>query len=174
MTDIKQTDQVYILESIVDRLIASIEELTDDNCFLSDQPVPVTLPGGRYAVTVSMGGGNFPHEYFTGGGIDTLVDDGSVVITAVVATSADRPRRAWKKIGSSEPQAGDAPTLLYFKREVLKALLVDWEPVHEGASILRDMIAPLGYDGPHDVRVGQMAACAMQMRFSTAFDWDLS
>lgn len=170
-----RTTQDRILTSIVDRLISEIDELDKSNCWLSDQPIPISIPGGRYAVTVSLGPGRFPSEFFAGGGSDTLVEDGALVITPLVVATSDRPRRKWRKI-AGEHRIGDAPSLLYFKHGILKALLADseWEPHDGDKPLLRDMLSPLSCDQPHDVPVGETLASAMQMRFSTVFDWDLA
>ncbi|MCD0459102.1 hypothetical protein [Roseiconus lacunae] len=171
---IQRTDQIEILHAITERLISSIDLLNDSNCWLSDQAVPGSMPAGRFAVTVSVGAGRFPHEYFDGGGVDTLTEDGAIVITPIVSSPADRPKRAWKTIGG-RAQRGDAPTLIQLKQLILKAMLSeDWEPTNEsGDAILRDMISPLDSSAPADVRVGETVAIAMQIRFSTAFDWSL-
>lgn len=170
-----QTTQDHILTSIVERLISQFDELDESNCWLTDQPIPISIPGGRLAVTVSLGPGRFPAEFFAGGGADTLVEDGSLVITPLVVTPADRPRRKWRKIMGAE-RAGDAPSLLYIKHGILKALLADpdWEPDDGDKPLLRDMLSPLSCDDPHDVPVGETVATAMRMRFSIVFDWDLS
>lgn len=173
-----KTRQERILFSIVDRLIDQINELNDQNCWLSDQPVPLTIPGGRFAVTVSPGGGNFPHEFFSGGGSATLVEESHVVITPIVVNSVDRPRRSWRRVAGSD----DAdyieltPNLLSLKRQIIKSLVASdtWEPSYSNRPILRDQIAPVSCTEPSDVSLGETAAIAMQIRFSTVFDWDLS
>lgn len=171
--------QDEILFSVVNRLIVSIKELNDQNCWLSDQPIPITIPGGRHACTVSLGPGRFPAEFFTGGGTETLVEDGSIVVTPLVVNAIDRPRRKWKKIAGGDSE-NSAPSCLYFKHAILKALLgIDkeseeiWEPQNGDKPLLRDMLSPLSCDAPHDVAVGETVATAMQIKFSTVFDWDL-
>lgn len=79
-----RTTQDRILASIVGRLIAQIDELDESNCWLTDQPIPVSIPGGRLAVTVSLGPGRFPAEFFAGGGADTLA--GAVQVKLPVRT----------------------------------------------------------------------------------------
>lgn len=178
-TQRSRTDQVTILTSIVDRLIDQIEELTVETCWLSDQPIPISLPQGRFAVTVSVGAGRFPNEFFAGGGVDTLTEDGQIIICPLIVNTGDRPRRKWKKITGNDAlgETGNAsPSILYFKQEILKALLADndWEPNNGTAPILRDMISPISCDDPRDVPIGETIATAMKIRFSTVFDWDLS
>lgn len=169
-----KTTQERILTSIVDRLIDQIEELDEGNCFLSDQPVPISMPKGRYAVTVSMGPGSFPHEFFGGAGDETVVEDGSVVVTPIVVSTADRPRQKWKKI-TGATRTGDTPSVMYFKREILKAMLSPgWEPHDGDQPLLRDMLSPVSADQPQDVHVGETMGVASQIKFSTVFDWDLT
>lgn len=172
--------QDEILLAIVERLINAIGELNDQNCWLADQPIPLSIPGGRFACTVSLGSGRFPNEFFAGGGHDTLVEDGSIVITPLVVNAADRPRRKWRKIVGGDSACG-APSCLYFKHAILKALLGRdastgevWQPNADERPLLRDMLSPLSCDSPHDVAVGDTVATAMQMKFSTVFDWDLA
>lgn len=170
-----RTTQDKILADVVTRLIAEIPELNDQNCWLSDQPVPITIPGGRYAVTVTMGGGRFPHEFWASGGTDTLTEDGSLIVTPLVVSTIDRPRRKWKKISGGDNSANRVPSLLYFKHAILSALLGGgWEPAEDGVPLLRDMMAPLSADSPRDVAVGETIAAATQITFSTVFDWDVT
>lgn len=173
-----RTKQERILFSVVDRLIDRVQYLNDQNCWVCDQPIPLSLPGGRYAVTVSPGGGQFPHEFFGGAGKDTLTEDGSLVITPIVVNTIDRPRRAWQKIagGDDADIVELTPNLLSMKHDVLDSMIGDeaWEPNHGGVPILRDMLSPISCTDPSDVPVGETQAIAMQIRFGTLFDWDLS
>lgn len=176
-----QTDPITVLEAISDRLIDAIGFLNEDNCYLTDQPVPATMPGGRSIVTVSMGGGTFPHEYFAGGGIETLTEDGSIIITAIVTNRNDRPGRRGRRVGvkplskRNEPDGNDTPTLLEHKRAILRALLVEWEPQNDsGLLLLRDQLAARSSTAPSDVRIGETMGTALQLQFSAPFDWDLS
>lgn len=167
--------QDEILISVVKRLIDSIPEfLNDQTCFLSDQPIPLAIIGGRYTVTVSAGSGKFPHEFFTGGGVNTTTEQASIVVTPLVVTPQDRPRRKFRKIVGGDDNS--PPSLLFFKHAILKSLLSpSWEPKSEDGErlVLRDMLSPVSADDPRDVRVGETVAAAMQIRFATTFDWNL-
>jgi len=167
-----QTNQEPILDSIVARLIDQIEDYNDQTCFVSDQAIPITLPGGRIACTVSMGPGRFPSEFFAGGGADTLTEDGSIVITPILAINLDRPRRARRKIVGQDDQTKG---LLYYKGAILRALFAStWEPSAGAQPLLRDMLSPLSCDDPQDVQIGKTMATAFKMRVSTVFDWRLT
>lgn len=176
MKPIKRTDHNEVLAAFAAKLIADGEGFTEDNCWLTDQAVPASMPAGRWAITISIGPGRYPHEYFSGGGQNTLVEDGSVIVSPIVAVVSDRPARAWKKIGGKEPNSGDAPTLLDLKRRILGVILKDhWEPTDDdGNPMLRDQISPISCSSPQDVRIGQTVASMMQLQFSTVFDWNLS
>ncbi len=170
-----------ILEQIADRLVDQIDELTPDNCFLAEQPIPLSMPTGLYCVTVSLGPSQFPHEFFEAAGVDQLVDDASVVITPIVAVQGDQPRKKWRRVvgnteGTPAFRGNERPSLLYFKESVLRALLyaADWEPELDNQLLLRDQLSAVSSDAPHDVRVGEAMCAAMEMRFKTVFDWDLA
>jgi len=167
-----QTIQEPILEAIAARLIDQIEDYNDQNCFICDQAIPISLPGGRIGCTVSIGPGRFPSEFFGGGGHDTLTEDGSVVITPILAINLDRPRRARRKIVERDDQTKG---LLFYKGAILRALFAfPWEPSEGDQPLLRDLISPLSCDDPQDVAIGETMATAMKLRVSTVFDWRLT
>lgn len=159
-----------ILLSIRDRLIDQLEWCTDQTCFLSDQPTPETSPSGAPFCTVSMGDGQFPHEFFTGGGADTCTEVASVIVTAINRVKLDRPRRVDRRL--LEPDRG----LVLLKRDILRALLGDpvWEPASGTQPLLRDLLAPSRSVGPGEVTIGDAKFLAVQLHFHTPFDWDLS
>jgi hypothetical protein len=175
-----RANQADIVQSIINRLIDCVNGLSDQNCFLSDQPIPKALPGGRYGCTVSIGGGRFPHEFFGGGGVDTLTEEGSVIVTPIVITAVDRPYQKLRRILGTKTDHR-VPGIVYFKTQILRALLAsDWEPniptdqPSVEAPLLRDMLSLISADEPHDAMIGESEATAMQIRFATVFDWDLS
>jgi hypothetical protein len=162
--------QADILNAVVDRLIEAIDDFSDANCFLCDQPIPRALPTGRIGCTVSMGGGQFPQEFFAGGGIDTLTESGSVIVTPIVVAKSDRPYRKTRKIVGGKDDS--IINMLSLKQQILAALLgEDWEAP---LGYLRDMISPISADDPHDVPIGETMATAMQIRFAIVFDWKLT
>lgn len=165
-----QTDQILILEAIVDRLIDQIEIYNDQNCWVSDNAVPLTHPGGDEFCTVSFGAGNFPHEFFSGGGQDTLTESGSIIIAPTVHIRGDRPRRRLRAIADN-----DGKSLLDRKRQILRALFRDhWEPVFEEQPLLRDMISPGLCSAPGEIVVGEARMMQIQLAVDITFDWDLS
>lgn len=164
-----KANQIDICNAIVSQLISAVDDFSDTNCFITDQPIPRALPSGRIACTVSIGSGQFPHEFFAGGGIDTLTESGSVVVTPIVVAKSDRPYRKTRKIVGDKDDS--VFNMLDLKRQVLAALLkTDWEA---SLGYLRDMISPISADDPHDVPIGETMATAMKIRFAVTFDWEL-
>lgn len=169
-----RTTQEKILRSIVARLRDKIERLNDQNCFLSDQAIPVTLPGGRYAVTVSPGAGSFVGQMFAGAGSATITEDGSVIITPIVIVNLDRPRQYGQRLTGDDDNTWG---IYQWKTAILKALFGfndGWEPRDGDQPLLRDQLSPLNSDAPADVIIGKANAVAMKLVVSTAFDWDVS
>lgn len=165
-----QTTQILILEAIVDRLIDQIPAYNDQNCWVSDSPVPLSHPGGDELCTVSFGDGSFPHEFFTGGGQDTLVEMGSIIIAPTVPMRGDRLRRRMRRIAED-----DGKSLLDRKQQILRALFFDhWEPVFGEQPLLRDMPAPTRCTAPGEVMIGEARMLQIQITIDTTFDWDLA
>lgn len=166
-----QSLQDDILEAIVVRLIELIPEYSDQNCFISDDPVPEVHPGGDEFCTVSIGDGNFPGEFFVGGGADTLVEDGSVVIAPTLPTRGGRRYRKERFISGET----NGKTLLERKRQILKALFAEhWEPLKVTKPLLRDQISPIRCTAPGEVHVAQAKMLQLRVIVRTTFDWDLS
>jgi hypothetical protein len=165
------TTQDLILTAIVDRLIASISEYNDQNCWETDDPVPLSHPGGYEFCTVSFGGGNFPTEFFAGGGAETLTEAGSVIIAPTVTLTGDRPRRRRRRLTGDS----DGRNLMNRKRQILVALFgSDWEPVDGDKPLLRDLPSPIHCSAPAEVHVGESLMLQMRLTVATIFDWDLT
>jgi hypothetical protein len=165
------TSQDLVLISIVDRLRDAIQDYNDQNCWESDDPVPLSHPGGDEFCTVSFGDGQFPAEFFAGGGADTLTEMGVVIIAPTVPLRGDRPRRRLRRIAKD----ADGKSLLQRKREILKALFAsDWEPAKGTKPLLRDMPSPLSSSAPGEVMVGDAKMLQMRIMVRTVFDWDLA
>lgn len=167
-----RTTQGPILTSIRDRLIEKIEDYNDQNCFIDDQAIPLTLPGGRIGCSISPGAGRFPTEFFAGGGADTLVEDGSVIVTPILVINLDRPRRSLRRLIGRDPETKG---MLWYKEAILTALFGDdkWEPRDGDIPLCRDMISPVNADAPADVMIGEATAIAMKIVISTPFDWSV-
>lgn len=166
-----KTDQALILTAIVDRLIAEIEDYNDQNCWESDDPVPDSAPGGYEFCTVSFGGGNFPREFFDGGGHETLTESGSVIIAPTVTLTGDRPRRRRRRLTAD----ADGRNLMNRKRLILKALFgSQWEPADGDKPLLRDLPSPLSCSPASDVQIGEARMLQMRITIATTFDWDLT
>ena len=165
------TTQDLILTAIVDRLINQIAEYNDQNCWESDDPVPLSHPGGYEFCTVSFGAGNFPHEFFTGGGAETLTEAGSVTIAPTVTLTGDRPRRRRRRLTSDT----DGRNLINRKLQILKALFgSSWEPADGDQPLLRDLPSPVNCSAPAEVMIGEARMLQLRLTIATTFDWDLS
>ena len=163
--------QDSVLEVIGDRLRAAIEIYNDQNCWESDDPVPLSHPGGDEFCTVSLGSGNFPPEFFDGAGAATLVEMGSVIIAPTVPIRGDRPRRRRRRLSSD----ADGKNLLNRKYLILKALFgEDWEPAAGLQPLLRDLPHPVSCSAPGEVHVGETTMLQLRLMIQTTFDWDLS
>lgn len=165
-----QTDQSDILDAIVARLIDQIPAYSDQNCWVSDHPVPLSHPGGDEFCTVSMGNGRFPHEFFTGGGQETLTEQGSIIIAPTVPMRGDRVRRRYRRIAGDENKS-----LLDRKRQILRAMVYNhYDLVLGEKPLLRDMPAPMQCTAPIEIQVGEAKMLQVQITIETVFDWDLS
>lgn len=165
------TTQDKILDAIVDRLRESVDVYNDQNCWVSDDPIPLSHPGGEEFCTVSFGDGIFPPEFFTGGGELTLVEMGSIVIAPTIRQTGDRPRRKARRIATDSENRN----LLYRKLQILKSLFKnDWEPAFETQPLLRDLPNPTRCSSPAEVMVGEIKMIQFRLTISTVFDWDLS
>lgn len=165
------TTQERILLSIAQRLIAQIPVFTDQNCWVSDDPVPLSHPGGNEFCTVSFGSGTFADEFFAGAGDDTLTEMGSIVVAPTVPMTGQRVRRRSRRI-ANDPTGQH---LSNRKRQILTALLADgWEPADGEKPLLRDMMSPKSCTAPGEVVIGEAKMLQIQLSFSTVFDWDLS
>ncbi|MFG0261525.1 MAG: hypothetical protein ACF788_03965 [Novipirellula sp. JB048] len=165
-----QISQDEILIAIVDRLRDQIDDYNDQNCWESDDPVPISHPGGNELCTVSFGPGQYPAEFFGGGGADTLTEVGSVIIAPTVPLQGDRPRRRSRRI-HKDP---DGRSLLHRKRQILSALFgSEWEPSLAGQPLLRDMPSPIRCTPPGEVHIGDARMLQIQLSVQTIFDWSL-
>jgi len=158
--------QKQILQAVVDRLIDYVDDYNTQNCFVSDQAVPSHFMGGRDFCTVSPGSGRFPTEFFTGAGTNSLVEDATIVITPGMVRRLDKPHKKDLVIVDL------ADSLVERKRQVLAAMVLDaWEPAIGTQPLTRDMLSPVSATAPGDVRVGETEMIALQLTFSTVFDW---
>lgn len=165
------TTQDLILTAVVERLIEAIEDYNDQNCWESDDPVPHSHAGGSEFCTVSFGAGNFPHEFYTGGGSATLTEAGSIIIAPTVPLTGDRPGRRRRRL-TNDP---DGRNLINRKRQILKALFgSDWEPADGAKPLLRDLPHPVSCTAPGDVHVGDAMMLQARITIATTFDWDLT
>jgi len=170
--------QEDILAAFRDRLRVACEECDEMTCFISDQPIPVSIPaGGGHCLTVSIGNGSFDQSLFAGGGHAALNEDSEIIVTIMIRISLDRVPQAERALISL-----DRGIISRWKRDVLKALLLSdpnlgaasqpWEPLIGDKPLCREQIRPVTATSPADVP-GHQGWVGMQIAFAVSFDWEL-
>lgn len=171
--------QDEILEAFAARLRSAVNGLNTATVVVSDQPVPSIMPAGGFLVTVAPGAGEFPHQLWANGHHATATEDGSVIVSFYMQSVKDAPGRKDSAILSSKP---NRPSLMKWKRSILKALTVSdepyvvsrhvWEPIKDGRFLLRDQPQPVRVTGILDVPEHK-SWISFQMTFSCTWDWEL-
>jgi hypothetical protein len=186
-----------ILLAFADRL-RTHSLLNPQTVVVSDQAVPEDMPGGGFCVVVAPGPGEFPGELTAAAHHSQVTEDGSVVVGIYTKILRDRKgRREFALFGrrvqnpASDVAESGRPSLIVWKREILKLLMVGeptlqsspgtaidtmravWEPDDgTGIPLLRDMPRPVRSTGVLDVP-GFPGWIGLQITFSIAWDWDL-
>ena len=168
--------QSDVLEAIQSRLVDQIDELTDSNCFVTDHPYHATIPHGDVIGTVCPGPGTFDQGMFAGAGFEQIKEETVVIVTVFIRQMADREGEATQLFNNA-----NRGLFRIFKPAILKSLLIDdssgtrvaWEPVKNGAGLLRDQIAPLSTAFEPLQTSDGVDWAGMSVRFSTSFDWEL-
>lgn len=170
--------QKDILIAFRDRLVEACPGCTDLTCFISDQPIPASIPGGGSCVTVSIGDGVFDQQLFIGGGASTLCEESQIIVTVMSQVVLDRIPQAERALVDD-----DRGLLSSWKRGILRALLLadpelgneskPWEPAKGDRPLCRDQIRPNTASAPADLP-GKLGWIGFQIPFAVSFDWDLS
>lgn len=170
----KYATQMEVLQTIRDRLIAAVPAYTPANCFILDQPIPLELPIGREACTITPGNGQFVESMFAGSGFNTLTENATTVVTPLVRQVRDKVRTADRALLSQEDG------LLQRKWEILRALLEDDFDlsIYQATTknyrwLLREQLSVRYADPPGFTQVGKYQMMGMSMTFNTPFDWGL-
>lgn len=163
-----------ILDSFLDR-IQQVSEFRSGIAFISDQPIPISMPLGKLAISVSWAEGQFDQGLFESGGIEQLATESQVVIGVFVSNNRERPGR------SNSPILDDGGIVARVE-QLLKILLVadpskgrrsqQWEPTRNGVPLLRSCPRPAGFSQPSDVP-GHIGWLGVLLRFTVEFDWEL-
>lgn len=161
------TDQITVLEAVIDRLRKHVTALNASTCFLSlsDDPPPGVVH--NLFVMVSPTNGKFDEGAFAGGAENTVFEDTGVAVTLCSKILLDREGK--DEILLTERTRG----LLALKRQVLLALLTKG-PLQDadGNDLLRNLMAPLSCSEPvYDVdkRLGRIT-----LIFSADFEWAMA
>lgn len=154
---------ITLLSAVVDRLRAALT-LDESACFLSLDPHVKLHSPADLTYVVSPLSGSFNGAMIDGGGDQQVTTETGFTVTI----------RSYQQLD----EAGhDAATLTDTSLGVLQACtqvlqaLTTWEPKDgDGNELLRDQMAPTGYEFGKDGRDKMFLTLA----FSTVFDWDLS
>lgn len=173
-------------DEILDAFAARLREhpiLNTATVVVSDQPIPALMPSGGYLITVAPGAGEFPHDLWANGHHNTATEDGSVIVGIFTQSLKDRPGRKEAALTSRAP---GKPSLMAWKRAVLKILCVSdeqvtaglskqaWEPwdTATGRPFLRDIPQPVRSTAVLDVPEHK-GWIGLEITFSCTWDWDL-
>jgi hypothetical protein len=182
----RNANLVTILASYANRL-REHPKLNEQNVVVSDQAIPLVMPGGRFCISVSFGSATFPRAAWDGGHHATATCDGKVVIGIYQQVMLDRP-------GRSEAALLHDESILKWLQVVLSMLTVAsprsrersqaWEPWIELSDVpgsdqydwvypaLREIPVPTDYSAVADVP-GHSGWIGMQINFACKWDWDL-
>lgn len=165
------TNQIDVLDAIVDRLRSQLPDVTESTCFLTAEPPDEVPPNVRsdWFVTVSPGSGLFNDSDFAGGGVQATYEETEVVVGLYSKVKLDR-------VGHDESAlmlAGRG--LLALKHEVLKALC-GFRPADDSArEVVGDEVAPRRADVPRTMwSSGRPSGARLLLTFAVNFDWNLS
>ncbi len=167
-----------ILEAVRDRLRAKVSGFNEQNCFISDRPIPDHLTEGILLCTVSPTESRFPDHFQAGGGYRQVVEEFGFNVSLLSWVELDEPGREQHALLHSTEGM-----LSVHKRPILRALLYDddngthWHITDSGGDdILRNDISVVSCTQPQRMRKGQGQPnwVGMTMRFRTVFDWDLT
>lgn len=164
------TDQTTVVEAVVTRLIASVNEFGDGNCFLTSEPPedPVAIRQDLFC-TVSPTDSQFDQGVQEGAGIDGTFENAAVIVVVFNAVRLDQTGRDASLLTKS------GRGLLDLKRGILKALSGHDLKDAAGDEILVNYMSPLRSEAPRSIKdkdskfVGDLA-----LLFSTDFQWNLT
>ena len=153
-----------ILQAIVDRLIGQINGLTKATCYhcLDPDALPMSNPGGHIFV-VAPTSGTFDEGMYAGGGLETLMASGGIVVKIHAPLNVDEPQREAALLTNL------SLGVMGLASKTIKALAnPEWSPQFDEHVLTRDPLIPSGYAITRsDKRVG-----AIELTFKCNFDWD--
>lgn len=157
------TDQITVLNAVLERLVSQVSLFTADNVSLSIEPEPgVEVSQGIYA-TVSPDEGQFEQDILEGAGAADCREYTGVIITVFNAKKLDRRDGVVKSLLLDEV-AG----LLALKRSILRAF-TGHELLWQDVKILAEPMFPLRSSKPDKKeRAGDLS-----LTFTTTFRWEL-
>lgn len=160
------TDQSTILEAVVSRITATVDQFTASTCVISEQTEPVSAYEGNLLCCVSPMAGSFPEEWTAGGGAEQCFESSGVIVSVWSRIKLDRVNRT-KSALLNEDRG-----LLPVKKAVLKSLCGhDLLDIH-GNQLLASLMAPI--NSQHQRRSGEGKFIGFSISFSTDFLWNLT
>ena len=161
------TNHIAVLDAVIARLLATIDQLKPSTCFLSLDTRPSIALQSNLFVTVAPMGGIFNVGVFDGGGRDGVLEETGVIVSAFSAMRLDRMEHAAKVL--SDNSRG----LLIMKHRVLDALAGHDLQDFFGNSLLTSLMQPVNSGHPQEALYGEHHV-GFSLAFSTPFEWDLS
>lgn len=168
-SDVGGTNQIVVLQAIVDRLRADINDLfgSEATCFISDVPWPGIDVQDQVICTVSPANSQFVQEEPTGAG------PAGVVEMAIFQVSV------WSKILLDEMERSaiamtdNARGVLALKRRVLRSLAGQQLYASDGQPLLMSYLRPTSAIHPASGQ-GKGDFTSFSIAFQGAYYWDLS
>lgn len=164
------TTENLILESVRDRLIDQVDGFNQATVLVTDIPWPGDQWANSRILTVSPRDGIFDPANFYGGGYHVVTETAGFLVSYYSQEMAEAPNKIDLAM-YKRPDGGWCEV----KRQILRALLVDWEPSYNGNNLLRDMLSPAGSVSPRAFAVesvGRVVEAGVQ--FNIVWDWDLT
>jgi hypothetical protein len=164
------TDQTTVLERVVARLIAQVDDFRSNTCFLTAQPLqePPQSTQNNLFCTVSPSTATFEGDVFEGAGANGVFEDAAVVVCVYNAIRLDRSGH------DAELLTHSARGLLKLKQDILKALAGHDLADLAGNQILLHHIEPERAEDIRSMWEKPNALGDMALVFKTEFEWDLS
>lgn len=160
------TDQATVLQAVVDRIAATVDQFGTSNCVIAEETEPIAEYEGNLLCCVSPMAGKFPEDWTIGGGAEQCHEETGVIISVWSRIQLDRKNRT--KAALLKEHRG----LLPIKKAVLKSLCGHDLADSDGNNLLTSLMAPL--NSKHQRRTGDGKFIGFALSFSTDFLWDLS
>ena len=163
-------NEADIVELFADRLADKVPGVTAETVLITTDQFPNRYPTGDLFLTVAEAGGQFNDALFAGGGHEQVSENISLVVSIFASSHLDRSDEARAAL-----LAEDKGIIRNHKRDVLRALLVSWEPETGGNLQSRSMPAPSSSTPPQYIQPedGGKVFIMVALTFAVVYDWNL-